>query len=171
MSRAESTTESRNEVQQTNGGSLTQNRVPPLYRSRTDSVIVYTPPCIGEAVGSTFYIKKNGHIDYYVLLKVNYPTTSIEAATAGRRPLSINFPWSKVPLLNTIDHFKKKDYFCEMKTLFRTKVCGVRYGHKKHSWDPICMKCEHISAQKKATAIQLLFSQKKAIFAWKWHSR
>ena len=47
-----------------------QNRVPPLYRSRTDSVIVYTPPCIGEAVGSTFYIRKNGFIDYYVLLKV-----------------------------------------------------------------------------------------------------
>ena len=92
MSRAESTTETRNEVQQTNGGGLTQNRVPPLYRSRTDSVIVYTPPCIGEAVGSTFYIKKNGHIDYYVLLKVNYPTTSIEAANAGRRPLSINVP-------------------------------------------------------------------------------
>ena len=87
MSRAESTTETRNEVQQTANGGLTQNRgVPPLYRSRTDSVIVYTPPCIGEAVGSTFYIKKNGHIDYYVLLKVNYPT--LEAA---KRPLSINF--------------------------------------------------------------------------------
>ena len=59
--------------------------------------------------------------------------------------------------------FQKKDYFCEMKTLFRTKVCGVRYGHKKHSWDPICMKCEHLRT-KKATAIQLLFT-KKAIFA------
>ena len=67
MSRAESTTESRNGecVQQPRG-------VPPLYRSRTDSVIVYTPPSIGEAVGSTFYIRKNGCIDYYVQLKVRY---------------------------------------------------------------------------------------------------
>ena len=43
---------------------------PPLYRSRTDSVITYTPPSIGEAAGSTFYIRKNGQIDYLVLLKV-----------------------------------------------------------------------------------------------------
>merc|ERR1719225_421639 len=42
---------------------------PPLYRSRTDSVITYTPPSIGEAPGSTFYIRKNGQIDYLVLLK------------------------------------------------------------------------------------------------------
>lgn len=45
---------------------------PPLDRSRTDSLIVYTPPCIAEAVGSTFYIRKNGQMDYLVLLKVLY---------------------------------------------------------------------------------------------------
>ena len=41
------------------------------FRSRTDSVIEYTPPMVGEAAGSTFYITKAGHIDYVVLLKVN----------------------------------------------------------------------------------------------------
>ena len=46
------------------------SKAPPLYRSRTDSVILYTAPSIGEAAGSTFYIRKNGHIDYNVLLKV-----------------------------------------------------------------------------------------------------
>ena len=66
MSRAESTSDSPTEA-----SGMTKHRVPPLYRSRTDSVIVYTPPCIGEAVGSTFYIRKSGNIDYYVLLKVN----------------------------------------------------------------------------------------------------
>ena len=45
-------------------------KVPPLYRSRTDSVILYTAPSIVEAGGSTFYIRKNGQIDYNVLLKV-----------------------------------------------------------------------------------------------------
>ena len=45
--------------------------MPPLYRSRTDSVILYTAPSIVEAAGSTFYIRKNGQIDYNVLLKVN----------------------------------------------------------------------------------------------------
>lgn len=43
---------------------------PPLHRSLTDSLITYTPPSIGEAPGSTFYIRKNGQIDYLVLLKV-----------------------------------------------------------------------------------------------------
>ena len=47
------------------------SKVPPLYRSRTDSVILYTAPSIVEAAGSTFYIRKNGQIDYNVLLKVN----------------------------------------------------------------------------------------------------
>ena len=40
------------------------------FRSRTDSVIEYTPPMVGEAAGSTFYITKAGHIDYVQLLKV-----------------------------------------------------------------------------------------------------
>ena len=44
----------------------------PSFRSRTDSVIEYTPPVVGEAAGSTFYITKAGHIDYVVLLKVNH---------------------------------------------------------------------------------------------------
>ena len=44
---------------------------PPLNRSRTDSRIIYTPPSIGEAPGSTFYIRKNGQMDYMVLLKVS----------------------------------------------------------------------------------------------------
>ena len=44
----------------------------PSFRSRTDSVIEYTPPVVGEAAGSTFYITKAGHIDYVVLLKVDY---------------------------------------------------------------------------------------------------
>ena len=39
-------------------------------RSRTDSIIVYTPPSITEAPGSTFYIKRSGELDYVVLLKV-----------------------------------------------------------------------------------------------------
>ena len=43
----------------------------PSFRSRTDSVIEYTPPVVGEAAGSTFYITKAGHIDYVVLLKVD----------------------------------------------------------------------------------------------------
>ena len=43
----------------------------PSFRSRTDSVIEYTPPVVGEAAGSTFYITKVGHIDYVVLLKVD----------------------------------------------------------------------------------------------------
>ncbi len=43
---------------------------PPFNRSRTDSTIIYTPPSIGEAPGSTFYIKKSGQMDYLVLLKV-----------------------------------------------------------------------------------------------------
>ena len=42
----------------------------PSFRSRTDSVIEYTPPMVGEAAGSTFYITKTGHLDYVVLLKV-----------------------------------------------------------------------------------------------------
>ncbi len=44
-----------------------------LYRSRTDSAITYTPPSIGEAPGSTLYIRKNGQMDYLVLLKVILP--------------------------------------------------------------------------------------------------
>ena len=40
------------------------------FRSRTDSVIEYAPPMVGETAGSTFYITKAGHIDYIVLLKV-----------------------------------------------------------------------------------------------------
>ena len=44
----------------------------PLFRSRTDSLITYTPPAMAEAAGSTFYIRKNGHIDYIVLLKVRF---------------------------------------------------------------------------------------------------
>ena len=43
----------------------------PAFRSRTDSVIEYTPPSVGEAAGSTFYINKNGNVDYVVLLKVS----------------------------------------------------------------------------------------------------
>ena len=45
----------------------------PAFRSRTDSVIEYTPPSVGEAAGSTFYINKNGNVDYVVLLKVSLP--------------------------------------------------------------------------------------------------
>ena len=64
----------RNNVQQQSTSATEQKRIllgpPPLYRSRTDSDITYTPPSIGEAPGSTFYIRKNGHIDYLVLLKV-----------------------------------------------------------------------------------------------------
>ena len=41
------------------------------FRSRTDSLIDYTPPMVGAAAGSTFYINKAGHIDYIILLKVN----------------------------------------------------------------------------------------------------
>ena len=41
-------------------------------RSRTDSIIVYTPPSITEAPGSTFYIKRSGELDYVVLLKVPF---------------------------------------------------------------------------------------------------
>ena len=44
----------------------------PSFRSRTDSVIEYTPPMVGEAAGSTFYITKTGYLDYVVLLKVSY---------------------------------------------------------------------------------------------------
>ena len=51
------------------GGQNPKSRT--LFRSRTDSVITYTPPSIGEAPGSTFYIRKNGQIDYLVLLKVS----------------------------------------------------------------------------------------------------
>ena len=47
-------------------------RTTPLFRSRTDSLITYTPPAMAEAAGSTFYIRKNGHIDYIVLLKVRF---------------------------------------------------------------------------------------------------
>ena len=43
----------------------------PSFRSRTDSVIEYTPPMVGEAAGSTFYITKTGYLDYVVLLKVS----------------------------------------------------------------------------------------------------
>jgi len=48
------------------------SKVPPTLtrRSRTDSIVVYTPPSITEAPGSTFYIKRSGEIDYVVLLKV-----------------------------------------------------------------------------------------------------
>ena len=61
--------------QSTSSTAIEQKRislVPPLYRSRTDSLITYTPPSIAEAPGSTFYIRKNGQIDYLVLLKVRY---------------------------------------------------------------------------------------------------
>ena len=51
------------------GGSSRQ----PSFRSRTDSLIEYTPPVVGEAAGSTFYINKAGHIDYVILLKVRMP--------------------------------------------------------------------------------------------------
>ena len=44
----------------------------PSFRSRTDSVIEYTPPMVGEAAGSTFYITKTGYLDYVVLLKVRF---------------------------------------------------------------------------------------------------
>ena len=64
---AESPCNAKNGVDHTSNGG--QKRIP-LYRSRTDSVITYTPPSIGEAPGSTFYIRKNGQIDYMVLLKV-----------------------------------------------------------------------------------------------------
>ena len=47
----------------------------PSFRSRTDSVIEYTPPMVGEAAGSTFYITKTGHLDYVVLLKVYFVMT------------------------------------------------------------------------------------------------
>ena len=63
-----------NQQQSTSSSSATeQKRIslpPPLYRSRADSLITYTPPSIAEAPGSTFYIRKNGQIDYLVLLKV-----------------------------------------------------------------------------------------------------
>ena len=39
-------------------------------RSRTDSLIIYTPPSVAEAAGATFYIKRSGEVDYVVLLKV-----------------------------------------------------------------------------------------------------
>ncbi len=42
-------------------------------RSRTDSLIIYTPPSVAEAAGATFYIKRSGEIDYVVLLKVSWP--------------------------------------------------------------------------------------------------
>ena len=38
-------------------------------RSRTDSLVAYTPANIGEAPGATFYINKKGGIDYHQLLK------------------------------------------------------------------------------------------------------
>ena len=60
--------------------------VPPLHRSRTDSIISYSNPGnnpakyweilwlssgLAEAVGSTFYITKEGNIDLSVVLKVS----------------------------------------------------------------------------------------------------
>lgn len=42
----------------------------PNARSRTDSLVKYTPQNIGEAPGATFYINKKGGIDYNQLLKV-----------------------------------------------------------------------------------------------------
>ena len=49
------------------------SRVTPALcrRSRTDSLIIYTPPSVAEAAGATFYIKRSGEVDYVVLLKVN----------------------------------------------------------------------------------------------------
>lgn len=43
---------------------------PPFHRSRTDSLISYTPTTVAEAPGATFYISRKGEIDYVVLLKV-----------------------------------------------------------------------------------------------------
>ncbi len=43
---------------------------PPFYRSRTDSLITYTPTTAAEAPGATFYIDRRGELDYVVLLKV-----------------------------------------------------------------------------------------------------
>ena len=59
--------------QQMQQQSDSSSKVPPPLsrRSRTDSIIIYTPPSITEAPGSTFYIKRSGELDYVVLLKVN----------------------------------------------------------------------------------------------------
>ena len=50
-------------------GGQSQGR-PPFYRSRTDSLITYTPTTAAEAPGATFYIDRKGELDYVVLLKV-----------------------------------------------------------------------------------------------------
>jgi hypothetical protein len=59
--------------QQVQQQSESSSKAPPALcrRSRTDSIIIYTPPTITEAPGSTFYIKRSGEMDYVVLLKVN----------------------------------------------------------------------------------------------------
>ena len=61
------------QVQQLQQQSESSSKAPPALcrRSRTDSIIIYTPPTITEAPGSTFYIKRSGEMDYVVLLKVN----------------------------------------------------------------------------------------------------
>ena len=51
--------------------STTSRRAPPPFcRSRTDSLIRYTPTTQAEAPGATFYVDKKGDLDYVVLLKV-----------------------------------------------------------------------------------------------------
>ena len=42
----------------------------PKHRSRTDSLVSYSPSGAGEAGGSTFYTNKKGEINYVQLLKV-----------------------------------------------------------------------------------------------------
>ena len=55
------------------GASSTSGRraPPPFCRSRTDSLIRYTPTTQAEAPGATFYVDKKGDLDYVVLLKVS----------------------------------------------------------------------------------------------------
>lgn len=59
---------------QLEGGSLKaeHERKPSLTRSQTDSNITYSTEEQPEASGSTYYITKEGHIDFQVVLKVTH---------------------------------------------------------------------------------------------------
>ena len=62
--------------------STTSRRAPPPFcRSRTDSIIRYTPTTQAEAPGATFYVDRKGDLDYVVLLKVSQPRIGSDLAT------------------------------------------------------------------------------------------
>ena len=66
----------------TSAAASTSRRAPPPFcRSRTDSIIRYTPTTQAEAPGATFYVDRKGDLDYVVLLKVSQPRIGSDLAT------------------------------------------------------------------------------------------